>query len=301
MEKYPNFLIVGAAKSGTTTLFKLLKQHPQVFVPKRKELNFWYTYNSGDRAIFNRLEGLPKTKEAYLECFKGSTDFSVLGEASPGYLVYYKETIANIKAHHPNPDDVKIIIILREPIEKVWSHYKMVKRGGMDPDGLSLWDSLSKEEERKKNTAKYLLDVLPVFSTDYLPQVKAFKEEFKEVHVILFEDLEKFPQETLDAITSFLEVDKIKIDTSSNLKYNAAPKVTIQDNWFVKIVRGLKINAFIPESLKAKRRARIIEQLDEKMDEKSLRLLKNKFKIDVPKLEKLIEKDLSHWSKKYKN
>ena len=142
---------------------------------------------------------------------------------------------------------------------------------------------------------------MPVFSTDYLPQVKAFKEEFKEVHVILFEDLEKFPQETLDAITSFLEVDKIKIDTSSNLKYNAAPKVTIQDNWFVKIVRGLKINAFIPESLKAKRRARIMEQLDEKMDEKSLRLLKNKFKIDVPKLEKLIEKDLSHWSKKYKN
>lgn len=290
---FPNFLIVGAAKSGTTTLHQILKEHPEIYMPERKELNFWYTHGKDNWPILKRFPDLPKNLDEYLSYFK--TDKKIIGEASPGYLVYYNEVINNLKKLHPNPNDIKIIIILREPVDKIWSHYKMVHRGKMDPDNLSLLDSLKREHYRKQNS-KYLLDVLPVYSTDYLNQVKAYLKNFKSVKVILFDDLEKSTQTVFNEITDFLGVANCA-KKNIDLKYNAAPKKKTSRNRFLERIAKTGVNKLVPEKLKEFRRGFSDNSL--KMDRKSKKRLVNKFKNDIKELEQIINKDLSNWLKKY--
>lgn len=290
---YPKFLIVGAAKSGTTTLHQLLKEHPEIYMPERKELNFWYTYGRNDWAILKRFPDLPKSLNEYLSYFK--TDKKITGEASPGYLVYYNEVITNLKKLHPNYKDVKIIIILREPIDKIWSHYKMVQRGKMDPDNLSLNESLKRETERKKEI-KYLLDVLPVYSTNYLPQVKAYKSNFNFIKVILFDDLQSSPQNVINEITEFLKVSPL---TSENkeIRYNSAPVKKTNRNSFLEKVAETGITKLIPERIKRIRRNAVNKTIT--IDSNSKKRLVKKFKSDIIELQKVIDKDLSIWLKKY--
>lgn len=292
---FPDFLIVGAAKSGTTTLHQLLKEHSDIYMPERKELNFWYTHGRDDWAILKRFPDLPKSLEDYLTYF--DTDKKIKGEASPGYLAYHTETIQNIKALHPNYQALKIIIILREPIAKIWSHFKMVERAKMDPDGYNLWNSLKNEEKRKDNK-KYLLDTLPLFSTDYLTQVKAFKANFEQVQVLLFDDLVTSPQEVLNEITTFLEVSPLVLEpTSSNNKYNAAPPKAFPNNIVLESLRKIGLNKLFSSGLKEK----IVKRWtrEKPMDKRTKKLLINRYKEDVKELQDLIDQDLSSWLNKY--
>jgi hypothetical protein len=290
---YPNFLIVGAAKSGTTTLHQLLKAHPEIYMPERKELNFWYTYGKKNWAILKRFPDLPQTPDEYLGYFQ--TDKKLKGEASPGYLAYFNETIGNLKKFHPFYSDVKIIIILREPTAKIWSHYKMVKRANMDPDGLTLAESIKRENDRINND-NYLLDVFPVFSTDYLKQVNAYLDNFTSVKVILFDDLQKSPQQVIDELTNFLEVSEY-IPPQIEKKFNAAPKRTPRNAILEKLAK-VGVTKLIPERIKKYRRYRYTKS--EHMDKKIKNLLQKRFKKDLEDLQILINKDLSIWTNKYK-
>lgn len=295
-KRFPNFLIVGAAKSGTTTLHQLLKDHPQVYLPARKELNFWYTHGREDWAILKRFPDLPMSLEDYLGYFE--TNCTVVGEAAPSYLIYHEAAIANLKKFHPNPDALKIVIILREPIAKIWSHYKMVKRAAMDPDGLDLAESL-KQEKVRKTKPDYLPDTLPLFSTDYLTQIKAYKEAFKSVKVLLFDDLKNRLQELLDELGDFLEVDRIE-HPNIGQKYNAAPQKAIQYSPFFEGIRKLGLNRLVPTGIKEIRRKRLRKlQEEEKMDPVVRQHLANHYRPHITALQNLVELDLSHWLDQY--
>lgn len=294
---FPTFLIVGAAKSGTTTLHQLLKDHPQIYMPERKELNFWYTHGRDDWAILQRFPDLPRSLDDYLSYFE--TDKVVRGEASPGYLAYYKETIDNLQQLHPQAKQVKIIMILREPIAKIWSHYKMVERANMDPDGLSLKASLAQEAHRKQQ-ARYLLDVLPVFGTDYLAQVEAYLTHFEQVKILLFEDLKKRPQQLLDELTTFLEVAPMQ-HPNPHKKHNAAPKKTIQYHPFFEALRKIGLNKLVPTGLKEVRRKRLRRlQQEAPMEEEVRAQLAAHYKPEIIQLQELTGLDLSHWLAQYR-
>ena len=111
----PNFLIVGAAKSGTTALYHYLNQHPDIFLTPIKETNFFsmegntVNFNGpGDKSgthstSINNLEG-------YCKQFSRAKDKDVLGEVCPSYL-YYPEAPINIYKYIP---DVKIITIFHD-------------------------------------------------------------------------------------------------------------------------------------------------------------------------------------------
>ena len=136
--KKPNFLIVGAAKSGTTSLFHYLKQHPEVFMPDLKEPQFLVC-----EKIKGRLHKYIDSAAEYYELFEKSTE-KCAGEASVFYLYYFEEAIKNIKKELGS--DVKIIIVLREPVSRAISAYEHVLRNN-PKEKLSFKEALLKKEK----------------------------------------------------------------------------------------------------------------------------------------------------------
>jgi len=122
--KLPNFLIVGAPKCGTTSLYYYLKQHPDIFMPTMKEPRFFLseTMNFPHQGIDDRrvdkmiIKNLDDYKKIYLE----ADQEKARGDASAGNLYFYKKVIPGIKAYLGDP---KIIISLRNPLDRAFSNY----------------------------------------------------------------------------------------------------------------------------------------------------------------------------------
>lgn len=232
----PDFLIVGAAKSGTSSLHYYLSEHPEIYLHKYKELNFWHLFgHEEDRAILRRYDYLPTSYVEYCELFSDSDQSQITGDISPSYLYYYNDTIFNIKQIHPEWKKLKIIIILREPIDKIWSHYKFVRNKKLDPDHLSLWDSLMLEESRIHDK-NLLPDLFYVANTRYTVQVKSYLNNFPNTLILLYDDLLQNTKGVLDKITDFLGVHRgtyVNIDK----RYNASSPIKVERGW-VERIRG---------------------------------------------------------------
>jgi len=114
MEKWPNFFIVGAAKAGTSSLFRYLKEIPGIYMPEFKEPHF-FAPNPPKYDNYKPMQD--KTK--YLDLFKESTSEKMIGEASASYL----RNPESPKLIHSTIPDAKIIISLRDPVERAFSHY----------------------------------------------------------------------------------------------------------------------------------------------------------------------------------
>ena len=105
----PNFIILGSQKAGTTSLYQVLKQHPEIFMPAKKELNFF----------FHKAE-YAKGQNYYQRYFKNApVNARAIGEASPGYICH-PETPKRIHRLLPN---AKLIVTVREPISRAYSQY----------------------------------------------------------------------------------------------------------------------------------------------------------------------------------
>lgn len=198
----PNFLIVGAAKSGTTALDGYLKQHPDVFLPETKESRYFSKLVNKNKNPFTNKKHveLVESREAYFDMFK-NIEKKALGDVSPDYLYYHQESIKNIK--HELGKSVKIIIILRNPVQRTFSNYLHILREGHSE--LSFNEMLSKEDEWVSNNSWYGFYLTkPSF---YYSAVKAYVENFDNVKIIIFEDFIKAPEKNMSGICKFLEID----------------------------------------------------------------------------------------------
>src|SRR5437762_6880111 len=110
----PNFLILGAAKSGTTSLYHVLKQHPQVFVTEKKELHFFvkeHWYRRGMRCYARHFA-------------PARAEHRAVGEATPVYLCH-PAAPHRIREHLP---EARLIAIVRDPVQRAHSHYWQERR-----------------------------------------------------------------------------------------------------------------------------------------------------------------------------
>ena len=141
----PNFLIVGAAKSGTSSLHNYLNQHPEIFMPSYKDgLNVKEPQFLIKNKVKDRLHFGIWSWQEYKALFDDATKFKAIGESSVFYLYYYKEAIKNIKFRLD--DNIKIIILLRNPIDRAYSAFQHVSRGLKE--NLSFEEALQIEENR---------------------------------------------------------------------------------------------------------------------------------------------------------
>ena len=130
--KLPNFIVIGAPKSGTTSLFYYLGQHPDIYLPVRKELHFFSyeelskrNHGPGDAEIVGNLCA---TYEQYVAHYRDVKTERAIGEVSPSYL-YYSASAERI---YSMLGSIKIIAILRNPIDKAYSQYMHLKRDGRE-------------------------------------------------------------------------------------------------------------------------------------------------------------------------
>ena len=130
--KMPNFMIIGAAKAGTTALYKYLEEHPQIFMSPQKEPRFFAL--EGEKIDFRGPGAMTRFRyvtdiETYRLLFKNVSNELAIGEASTWYL-YIPKAAKGIRHYLPN---VKLIVMLRDPVQRAYSNFLGLRREGVEP------------------------------------------------------------------------------------------------------------------------------------------------------------------------
>lgn len=284
----PNLLIVGAAKSGTTYLYDILKNHPDIFFPDIKEPKFFtsehYTGRLGGPLDHRYTQSVVKSWPSYLALFQNSLESTrIIAEASADYLYYYKTSIPNIIQRLGNP---KIIIVIRNPVDRAFSAYNHLKRDIREK--LSFKEALAAEDNRIKENYEFLWHYKKAGL--YSNSVNQFCTEFTDVKVIIFEELIKNQSIILKEIYDFLEVDfhpimkMSKSNASGNRKhpYLYTLKETIKRIGIGPIKLPKRVSAYINRIEKA-----------EPIDNSLKRELNAYYEEDIKLLSIIIKKDLS--------
>lgn len=299
-KKLPNFLIVGVAKSGTSSLHQYLAQHPEIFMSKAKEPRFISSQ------VMDFPMGGPKDDKVeswYIKDFKSYQDLfieadseKIIGESSADTFYFHNKTIPVIKEYLGDP---KILIILRNPVTRAYSAFQHLKRDDREP--LNLKEALLREPERIKNNYELIYHYKAV--SLYADGVRAFLDNFTNVKVIINEELAQNPKESLKEIFDFLNVDS-NIDINTETKYNLsgiprwrwAHEVLFEGRNFAGPIRRV-VRLFISKQ-KRKEISRNLMKKNLKrtvLDEESKQELLSYFKDDIRKTESILNKDLSDW------
>ncbi len=295
----PNFLIIGTAKAGTTSLYNYLKQHPQVYVSPVKEPKF-FAYE-GEKLDFRGPgdEEFSTTAvtdlEAYRALFAKASNETALGEASPLYL-YLPKALEGIRRHVP---EAKLIAILRNPVDRAYSHFSQMIRDGREPlDDFS--QALDAEEQRIRENWAFGWHYKRMGF--YHAQLERYFEEFDrdQIKVYLYEDLKADPAGVLRETFGFLDVDDAFVpDISLRHNVSGIPKSRALHS-FIRQSHPVKsvFKPLVPERLrlriKTNLRNRNLRQpppLSAEVREE----LAEAYREDVVKLQGLIRRDLSHW------
>lgn len=190
----PNLFIPGAAKSGTTSLHELLDLHPDVCMSTTKEPVFW---NKTDNKNLNNIS-------KYNALFKNK-DAKVIGESTTSYM-YFPEFITKVKEHFSLAP--KFIFILRNPIDRCYSHYwYLVGRGQEKRDFIT---SLDEDKQRDFSLYGYLPNYYYHFGT-YAYWLQKFYDSFepKNIKIITLEQLKTDPLKTINDCFFFLELNPL--------------------------------------------------------------------------------------------
>jgi hypothetical protein len=186
---WPNLFVVGAPKAGTTSLWRYLGQHPDIFMSPEKEPRFF----SSSR----KLESDQAT-EAYLELFAAAGHEKLRGEASPTYM---SRTTTAKEIHRVAPG-ARIVISLREPVERTHSSYMSLVNDGVEQRSFreAVEDDLA--DRRRPGAPVYVKRRL------YAPGVRRYQKLFgAQVFVLFFEELTKRPAKVMEELYGFLGVD----------------------------------------------------------------------------------------------
>ena len=295
LNELPNLLIVGAAKSGTTSLHHYLNQHPDIFMSSLKEPHFLINKEIGEKRIPNGIINI----EDYIQLFKGYSRTKYRGESSVMYLLFPEITIANIKKYLS--DEVKIIIMLRNPVDRAYSGYQHVKRYNI-MESLSFKDALEKSENRyfkNKNmtpASRYLELGM------YYDQVKEFSEAFTNIHVIIYDAYKSDFNSELQKVFKFLEIDSVVIDAEEKYmiggwqwKNEWLKHLMIKKNLFKSILKLLVPFKKLRKSIRALLKNKNTIKVDD-IDPDVESWLKEYYKDDVAKLSKFLNIELKHWT-----
>ena len=201
----PNLLIVGAAKSGTTSLHNYLNQHYDVFMCDPKEPHFLINNEIGTERISVGVS----EKIAYEKLFLDGENLKYRGESSVMYLMYPEIVIPKIKEYLGN--DVKIIIMLRNPVERAYSGYQHVKRYNIKEDISEFRDAWDVSEERYFSNPEMTPASRYKELGMYYKQVKSYLKNFN-VHVIIYEDYKVDIQNEMNKVFDFLEINRMEIN-----------------------------------------------------------------------------------------
>jgi hypothetical protein len=294
----PNFLVVGAGRSGTTSLHHYLQQHPEIYVPGVKSPSYFYCHRlpqPKDR-VHERVTRdyfVPDTA-TYESLFDGVQEETAIGEVSPAYLASMR-AIAHIADKIPT---VKIVIILRNPVERFYARYVARHRDGLEP--LETVEALL-EKERKK---PFINDeaVGAYLSSGFCSHfIEAYLERFsrEQLHLTFFDDLEANAPAYMRKLFEFLEVcPDFEPDLSKreNVSGGSIRNPFLRAIWTKSVMARVAIRPYVPKGLRDFFFRRIMRNIvSQPLDSRTRLELVRIYRSEIEKLQMLTGRDLTHW------
>ena len=207
----PNLFVAGVPKAGTTSLFHYLALHPDVFPSSRKEPGYFHPF---------KIKEMDKNLEAYKKFFAGHSGQRYVIEATPGYFYGGNESANAINKFSP---ESKIIIVLRNPVERLFSFYKYKKSLG-HIDGKLNFESYVDECKNILDTQsiqKDNYDFWAIVGGNYASLLSEWHNVFgNRLKVCFFDDMVKDEPKFIGEICKWLDLDKSKIDDSQTKVQN---------------------------------------------------------------------------------
>lgn len=202
----PNFICPGVQKSATTTLFEILRQHPAIYLPSRKEVHFFDSDAAYQRGI-----------RFYQSKYYPQTDAEIVGDITPNYI-FSEECPSRI--HRFLGSDIKLLFLLRDPVQRAYSHYWMNVRKGFERESfgetIRLEDKRCRESRRSRMVYSYTERGL------YFRQIQRFLAYFPKdrMKFVLFEEFCADIPGTIREILVYLGVDP---DVALNYFFESNP------------------------------------------------------------------------------
>ena len=302
----PNLFLVGAPKAGTTSIYNYLIQHPDIFCSLIKESHFFssdidinlFRNNYKYEKIKNMRDFIEKGNNLHVTFLRNESDYKELYknakqknrlDASSSYL-YSTDAAKNI--HSVNPHS-KIIMILRSPVHRAYSHYIMDKKNGWAKN-----DFISElNSDYNKSNKGWGISNLYVELGLYSDQIKRYQKLFpaSQILILFYDDLVYDSQNMLNEIFSFLSIDSIKINTQQ--KFN---KASLPNNEIINTINRNKvvkryIKNILPEVLVNFLKKKSFTENIQKINREEFKSSVPYFKNDIETLSQIINKDLKHW------
>lgn len=234
--RLPTFLVIGANKAGTSTLYDHLRQHPKVFMPPVKEPHFFSYFGDvpAEEPMVEDVTPNLRTLDDYARLFDDARPDQEVGEASTGYLC---TPVVPPRVRDVLPD-VRLIAILRDPAERAWSAWKMFRRRGDE----SRTDPLS--AMKSEPDSRFILNGM--YGAALHRWLELFPRE--QLSVYLLEDLAADANQVMADIFAFLGLTPVSIDADhrENAGPDADPAPEALRNWLVDLYRD---DTYIVEEL----------------------------------------------------
>ena len=275
----PNFIIIGAARSATSSLYFYLQQHPNVFMSPDKEAQF-FGYHGTHRAHKSKYKSL----EDYSHLFDGVTTEKIIGEATPTYLAI-PEAASAIKQYCP---DSKLLLSLRDPVERAYSYYEMSQSKGREAkmtfeqwiDGNDFWLA-------NGGYAAHIQRYLELFSNEQLK-------------VVLFEDIQARPADVIEDIHRYLEIEPRRPAEQPFVYNRGGSPRSAAASLIYKITTNRRLNSMLRPMVPATV-VKMVHGLRSKsmergtMNENTRQRLKEFFHDDVLRTQDLVGLNLEKW------
>lgn len=293
----PNFLCVGAQKSGTTTLQEILIQHPNIYLPKRKETHF---FDNGD---IHYAKGISWYSSEYFSAVKHE---QAIGEISTNYM--FLDYVPKRIYEELGPD-IKLIFILRDPAKRAYSQFMMNKQNFFETEtfetALELENKRILKDEYHKKIFGYATRGL------YAEQIKRFLEYFprEQMFFIIFEtDFLDNKEQTMQELCHFLELSPydFQLDIKKNIMsrpgYKWVHDILYSPTWawirrpFKFFIDSEQKREWIKFKIRGLNKKKITSKESTSIKRETYVSLQKYFLNDIQLLEEITHKDLSHWT-----
>ena len=279
-----NTFIVGAPKTGTTSLYYYLNQHTNVCMSSIKEPNFFSAKEVN--SLFYKSQIVDDINE-YHKLFSQNKK-QIIGEASVSYL-FFNEVPNRIYKYNPK---AKIIILLRNPIERALSHYLMDFRLGFCSENFE--DIIAQPEIFPQYYQQYLE------LGNYFLQLKRYKNVFNEnqLSIVFYDDLKSDSQKVMKNIFSFLEIEFQDLDYSIQNSFLSPSNIFVSELYKFNSLRKIVKSLFPEPFLSLVKSIFFSNNSKPTFSDSIIKQLNAYYKSDIVELEKLLNKDLSKWDLK---
>ncbi|OQX65300.1 MAG: sulfotransferase [Deltaproteobacteria bacterium] len=205
-DRVVDFVICGTQKGGTSALDSYLRDHPEICMANKKEVHFFdnESFFAHGKADYYR----------YHSSFSPKASHRVVGEATPIYM-YWHDAPRRMWEYNPN---MKLVVVLRNPIERAYSHWNMER--SRNAESLPFWDAIRNEQKRCREALPYQHRVYSyVDRGHYLEQLRRLWRYFSKDNVLVLKNeyLKDQPNEALNKVCNFLEVDNFKDINARNV------------------------------------------------------------------------------------